>query len=321
MASSFTHLQRHVSGLPLPRRSRKALALLFVGLLLFAACGTQPSTSPTEGKPLVATGFYPLFEFAGQVGGDRVEVRNLAPAGAEPHDLDLTRRDLDLLRRARLLLYIGGFQPALERAVKTLDAPSLAAVDLAQEPSQLGAEGPAGENGLGPHIWLDPLLAKGVVAKIADALVATDPGGKGVFERNAQAYIAQLDTLDSEFQTALQGCRLKEFITSHAAFAYLARRYNLTQVPITGLSPEVEPSPQRMREVIQLARERGIKVIYFEPLVNPRVVETIAREVGATTMVLNPIEGLTREEEAQGAGYLQLMRQNLANLKVGLECP
>ncbi|MBI2861455.1 MAG: zinc ABC transporter substrate-binding protein [Chloroflexi bacterium] len=288
------------------------------------ACGARQPASPSaaQGKIAVAASFYPLYEFAKRVGGDRIEVSNLVAVGAEPHDLELTPRDLERLRQARLMVYIGGgFQPGLERALVALGDPDLVLLDVAQGVNLYESPESTGAKGLDPHIWLDPLLAKEIITEIKDTLIALDPDNKDTYERNAQAYAAQLDALHNEFQTGLQGCQKQEFVTSHAAFAYLARRYGLTQVPITGISPEQEPSPQRMREIVQLVRDHKIKVIYFETLVDPRVAETIAREVGAKTLVLNPIEGLTKEEAAQGKGYLDLMRQNLANLRIGLECP
>ena len=293
--------------------------------------------SPVAKLPVLAS-FYPLQEIAQRVGGDRVAVTNLTPAGAEPHELELSPRDLERLRQARLLVYLGaGFQPALEKAVQTTQAPNLVALEVSQGMTLLegqaeddhGREPKTGAisraktaevNQADPHIWLDPVLMKEMVAKVRDALIRIDPAGRERYEANARTYQSELSDLDQEFREGLKNCRRKEIVTSHASFAYLAERYRLEQEPITGVSPETEPSPQRLREIVQFAREHDVKVIYCETLVDPKVAETIAREVGARTLVLNPIEGLTPAEQAEGKDYRALMRQNLANLRAGLEC-
>jgi zinc transport system substrate-binding protein len=330
--------------------------------------GPAGAALPKGERVRVLASFYPLYEVVRRVGGERVDASNLVAAGAEPHDLELTPRDLERLRQTRLVVHLGGgFQPGLEKALQSVQAPNLvsldilAGLDLLQARGEDEHEGESAANAkdrsravaratpkVGPttaakadvqaasaaerqdegrpdgrldtHVWLDPVLFKETVAGVSRALAQVDPTGQSVYESNAQRYQAELDVLHQEFQAGLRSCKRRELVTSHAAFGYLARRYGLEQLPIAGLSPEAEPSPQRMQEVVQVARQHDVKVVYFETLVNPRVAEAIAREIGARTMVLNPIEGLTREEEAQGKTYLDLMRQNLANLRAGLEC-
>ena len=312
---------------------------LAVSLPLLACNGVARSAAPaptrgSDQRSAIAS-FYPLQEVLEQVGGSRIAVSNLVPAGAEPHDLELSPRELERLRTASLLVYIGGgFQPGLERALQAAEAPSLTVLDVAQGLPLLEGSGEndaeeapvargrtdARSGQRDPHIWLDPVLMKDVVGKVRDALARIDPGGRDVFETNAQSYAAQLDALDVELRVGLERCARREIITSHAAFQYLARRYGLEQVSISGLSPEAEPSPQQLAAAARIAREHGARVIYFESLVDPRVATTLAREVGARTLLLNPIEGLTPEEQAQGKRYGDLMRENLANLRAGLEC-
>ena len=293
--------------------------------------------SAVAAVPVLAS-FYPLQEIAQRVGGDRVAVTNLTAAGAEPHELELSPRDLERLRQSRLLVYVGGgFQPALERAVEATQSPDLVSLDVTQgmplleghdeddhgATTKTGAAGGAQDAAAeltDPHVWLDPVFMKEMVTKVRDALIRIDPAGRERYEANAPAYQRELEALDQEFREGLKNCRRREIVTSHASFAYLAQRYGLEQEAITGVSPESEPSPQRLREIVQFAREHDVKVIDFETLVEPRVAETIAREVGARTLVLNPIEGLTPAEQAEGKDYRTLMRENLANLRAGLEC-
>jgi zinc transport system substrate-binding protein len=311
----------------------RTAVLMLVAALVMAGCGWQtrpaaPETGPAGVKLAVAASFYPLYEFARRVGGDHAEVRNLVPAGAEPHDYEPTPRDVAALHGARLVIYNGaGFEPWIERLLPGLPA-GVEPVDttdglpLVRGEAEQGPEpGPeAGRDGLDPHVWLDPILAQRQVERIAAAFARVDPDRRATYEANAAALTAELAALDERYRRTLAVCRKKTFITSHAAFGYLAARYGLTMIPISGLSPEAEPSAARLRAVVREARAHGATVIYFETLVSPRVAETIAREVRATTAVLNPIEGLTADEQAQGTTYFTVMDANLRSLADGLDC-
>ena len=246
--------------------------------------------------------FYPLAFAAEQVGGPGLNVENLTPPGAEPHDLELSPIDAAALRDARLVLLLGhGFQPQLEDAagggdnvLRLLDTPGLDVL-------------PNGD----PHVWLDPLRYAKIVMRIGEAL------GR---EQAAAQLVGRLRELDAEYRSGLADCARHEIVTSHEAFAYLAQRYGLEQIPITGLSPEAEPQPADLAHVVQLVEERGVTTIYYETLVSPRIAETVARETGATTAVLDPIEGLTKDEIAAGDDYFTRMRANLRALEEGLGC-
>jgi zinc transport system substrate-binding protein len=253
--------------------------------------------------------FYPLAYAAERVGGTAVDVHNLTPSGAEPHDLELTPRAVADIQRADAVLYLShGFQPAVSDAVrgakgKALDV--LAGLPLHSAHGQ--------EQGLtaDPHVWLDPLLYSRIVMQIGGIL----HGGA-----RTTALISQLHGLDGEYRSGLAHCRRREIVTSHAAFGYLAQRYRLRQVPITGLTPESEPSAQQLASVVRLVRRTHATTVFFERLVSPRLADTVAREVGAKTAVLDPIEGLTPSEQSRGDTYFTLMRQNLAALRRALGC-
>lgn len=171
-----------------------------------------------------------------------------------------------------------------------------------------------------PHIWLDPVLAAQIVEAIRDRFIAADPTHAAAYRANAAAYTQELEALDAEYRSGLAVCRIRDAVASHAAFRYLAARYNLMILPIAGISPDDEPSPRAMAEIATIAKEKGITHIFFETLLSPKLAETIAREIGAQTLVFNPIEGLTHEEAARGETYLSLMRTNLANLRTALAC-
>lgn len=172
--------------------------------------------------------------------------------------------------------------------------------------------------GLDPHVWLSPALAIQEVRNIEAGLAEAAPEHAEQFKQNADAYVAKLEALDTDFKAAVTDSKRKDFITQHAAFGYLAQEYGLQQVPIAGLSPEQEPSAAQMASVIDFAKEHQVKTIFFETLVSSKVSETIANEVGAKTAVLNPIEGLTEDEITAGMDYISVMRQNLDALKLAL---
>ena len=281
------------------------LILTFGVSIAAVACGGDDGgggEAAGAGMKQVVAAFYPLAFAAAEIGGAGVDVKNLTPPGAEPHDLEVSPRDVADVRDADLVVLLGhGFQPQLEDAVGDGDN----VVRLLDTP---GLEVHSNND---PHVWLDPVRYAKVVDRIGQAL------GKQSAADNLEK---RLMDLDSEFRAVLANCERKEIVTSHEAFAYLAERYGLEQVAITGLSPEAEPEPGKLQDVVNLVRARGVTTIYFETLVSPRIAETVARETGAKTAVLNPIEGLTEEQAANGEDYFSLMRMNLAALRAGLGC-
>ena len=300
-----------------------ALALVpVVALGTVAACGDDDSDSAGSGGDAISVvaSFYPVAEAAEQVGGDRVDVNNLTPAGTEPHDLELAPDQVADLEDADVVLYLGqGFQPAVAEIADRRDA---AAFDLLDE-IQLETGASAAleeESDLDPHFWLDPQLMITAVDEIEAALSEASPDDAATFRANAQAYEDELTALDDEFATGLGSCERDQIVTSHAAFHYLAERYGLTQLPITGLSPEAEPDPARLADLADQIESEGITTIFYETLVSPDVAETLAREAGVDAAVLNPIEGLTQDQVDAGDDYASVMRDNLAALQEALGC-
>jgi len=276
---------------------RLRIILIVIGVLLLPACGASVEAGPNT----VVASFYPLAYAAEQV-APSTPVENLTPPGAEPHDLELSPVDAAAIRQARLVLLLGqGFQPQLEDAAgnggNVLRLLDTAGLDLL----------PNGD----PHVWLDPIRYAKIVERIGRALGT---------EEAAMRFAARLHGLDAEYRRGLDGCERHEIVTSHEAFAYLAARYGLEQIPITGLSPEAEPQPGDLARVVQLVKERGVTTVYYETLVSPRIAETVARETGTKTAVLDPIEGLTESEASAGENYFTRMRANLRALEEGLGC-
>ncbi len=288
---------------------RRIVAVAGVVLATLVAGGCSGgSDGGTEGRPVQAVAsFYPLFEVTEAVGGDRVGVDNLTPAGVEPHDIGLTPRQIDTISDADLLVYLGGgFQPAIEEAARRAGL----VVDVATGLPMEGGD---------PHVWLDPVLFQQVVGTVEAALAQVDPAGADGYRARAAEYRSDLEELDAEYRAGLADCDRRVIVTGHEAFGYLARRYNLELVAIAGLSPDAEPDPRRLAELTDLVRQRGVTTIFTEELVSPKVAETLAREAGVKTEVLHTIEGLESEGEA-GADYFSLMRDNLAALRHALGC-
>ena len=282
-------------------------------LTLLVACSS--ASSSTGSKLSVTAAFYPLSFLAERIGGNVVSVTNLTPPGAEPHDLELRPSDAGAIRSARLLLYLKGLQPAVDDAVKTLPDTSRA-YDVLSSVSLRHL----GDGSIDPHFWLDPILFTKAAAAVEQRLEQADPKNAGVFQHNLIQLNAQLGQLDRDFTSGLAQCARHEFFTGHAAFGYMAARYGVRQIGITGLNPEAEPSPQQLTSIIQLARKLHPTVVYAEALVSSRSVDAVARAVGARVATLDPIEGLLPAERTAGADYFSLMRQDLQTLEQGLSC-
>jgi zinc transport system substrate-binding protein len=276
--------------------ARIVLTATLVALL--EGCGGGYGRS-VSGLSLVA-GFYPLAWAADQLGGERVDVTNITPAGSEPHDVELTPRAVEFVRDATYVFLLRGFQPALDEAAD--GAKNATVVDFLEVASP--------EHG-DVHVWLDPVRFEAIVERMGEVL-----------ERPAAAerLIDELRRLDRDYRDGLAHCARRAFVTSHAAFGYLAGRYGLRQVAVTGLVPESEPSPRALERVVDEVRQSGATTVFVEPLVSHRVADTVAREAGARTAVLDPIEGLTEDEARRGETYLTVMRANLAALREALGC-
>jgi zinc transport system substrate-binding protein len=308
-------------------------AAIVAAILAFAGCEQAPpppaaTPAPAPAKPMVVASFFPLFDFSRQVARDRAEVVSLVPPGVEPHDWEPSPRDVAEVQKARLFVYNGGgFEQTADRLLKEIAGKGPLAVNTTEGIPLLDLK--AGDDhghdkekdhAKDPHVWLDPLLAQRQVDAIAAGLAQVDPSGKAAYEGNATAYKARLAGLHESFEAGLKNCARRDVVTSHAAFAYLAKRYRLNQVPVMGLAPESEPNPKDLAKLVRFARAKKVKYIFFETLVSPKLAETIAREVGAQTLVLNPVEGLTKDEAAAGTDYIALMGANLENLRTALEC-
>jgi zinc transport system substrate-binding protein len=292
--------------------SSKAAPILAATALLLAGCSTDEHGD--DGRLQIVAGFYPLQWTAERVGGDLVDVTSLTPPGAEAHDLELAPRDVGAIVDADLVVHLKGFQPAVD------DAAANEAADHSWDAGTAADLVPAaeGSDAKDPHFWLDPTRLAAVGDALADRLAKVDPDHATTYEQNAADLRADLDALDEEIGQALADCRVHTLVTSHEAFAYLGARYGLEVVGISGISPSQEPDPAALAQIADLVEERGVTTVYTETLVDPSVAETVAREAGVTTAVLDPIEGLT--DASPGTDYLDVMRADADTLREGQSC-
>ena len=294
----------------MPRAPRaRLLVTLLVVVTIVSALGVRPAGAARPRVEVVAA-FYPLAWAAEQVGGRRVAVVDLTPAGTEPHDLELTTDQRDRIEDADVVLVLGdGFQPSVEDAAEARDRGTVELLPRLRV------------DGDDPHVWLDPMRMQQIVDETAAALTAADPAGAAAYARNAAATSAELVALDTRYREGLADCARNLLVTAHEAFGYLASAYGLRQVGVAGLAPDAEPDPKRLGELADLAERRGVTTVFAEELVSPRIARTLAREAGGLRVaVLNPLEGLTAAERRRGDDYLSVMDTNLARIRTGLGC-
>ncbi|HEX2696009.1 MAG TPA: zinc ABC transporter substrate-binding protein [Acidobacteriota bacterium] len=308
--------------------NRKRLTLWYLAAVLFVAASPSEAAAPGRGIRIL-TSVFPLKEFAAAVIGDRGEATLLLPPGAGVHTWQPRPGDLVRLAKCDLFIYIGAdLEPWLPGLMKGLAArrpatlEASAGLDLlpgAKEAGYAGAQ--HGHGPFAPHVWLDPDLAVRIVATIRDRLTALDPEGGPVYLRNAAALEERLRDLDARYREGLRGCSGKAIILAgHAAFGYLAHRYGLEQIALYGTSPDSQPTPAELIEVVNKARARGIKSVFTENSASPALARSLSRELGVRTLVLNPGHNLTRAEMRAGTTFFDIMETNLRSLEDGLGC-
>lgn len=311
--------------------------LSLVGALFLSSCASSTTSSSTGVAPVerpklsIAASFYPIEEIVRSVAGDSVDVFGLTPPGEGAHDLELTASQVTRLETADIVFYIGdGFQPGVEKVLSSLPS-TTKKVDLLQEltvvdviPQLEGTEGETdGEvlaSGKDPHVWLDPANMATMTRSVASVLSSAAGLDADAIGAAANAYVSELETLGAEFDAGLANCQSRVLVTSHRAFEYLAQRTNLQQVAIAGVNPDEEPSAKSLEAIAKFAAANNVSTIFFETLLPPDLANVIANEIGATTDLLDPIEGFSQEDLDEGASYVVAQRSNLERLRQGLEC-
>ncbi|ROQ98098.1 zinc transport system substrate-binding protein [Streptomyces sp. 2132.2] len=305
-----------------------------LGATALTACSGAGAGTGKDGKLDVMSSFYPMQFLAEQIGKDHVKVDTLTKPGVEPHDLEITPKQTGQLGEADVVLYLKGLQPAVDKAVAqsgvkhVVDAAKLTELEVhgssghAHEGEAGHTEGEEGhdhahgEAGEDPHVWLDPVKYAEVAKGVGAALEKADPDHAADYRKNADELLGKLTALDTEFKDGLRNTASKTFITTHSAFGYLAERYGLDQEGISGVDPESEPSPARMKELQAVAKKDNVSTVFFETLASDKTAKTLATDTGLKTDVLDPLEGIT--DKSQGADYFEVMRSNLKNLQKAL---
>ncbi|MGB9812899.1 MAG: metal ABC transporter substrate-binding protein [Thermovenabulum sp.] len=291
-------------------RLTQILVIIFVLILILSTAGCQSKKMSNKDKIVVYTSIYPLYDFTKKIGQDYIVVENITPTGVEPHEFEPSISKISKIYESNAFIYLG--EPMDPWAEKLRG-------DLAQKGIAVLKVGEGLIEGNDPHIWLSPKKSMQMAKKIYDLLVKVDEKNKAVYEKNYDRLIEELKKLDDEYKKELASTRLRDFVVSHAAFGYLAKEYGLNQVSIKGLSPQEEPSLKHIKNLIDFCRERGIKYILAESLETPKEAQALAEEAGLKILTLNPIEGLTDEEEKANEDYFSLMRKNLEVLKEALK--
>ncbi|MGW7093491.1 metal ABC transporter substrate-binding protein [Streptomyces sp. NPDC054874] len=326
-----------------------------LGLTALSACSTSDAADGGNGDKLkVTASFYPMQFLTERIGGEHVAVTSLTKPGVEPHDLELTPRQIGSISESDYVLYLKGIQPAVDDAIKqsgvknTVDAATLTTLEnhgsevsghdhghegepegghegeeehgheeeAPEEHSEGDGHNHGEEGGADPHIWLDPVKYAEVAKGVGKSLEKADPDHAADYKKNTDALVAELGELNTAYETGLKNTSTKTFITTHSAFGYLAERYGLTQQGIAGIDPEAEPSPARIQEIHTIAEKEKATTVFFETLASDRTAKTLAKDTGLKTGVLDPLEGIT--DKSQGADYIEVMESNLAALRKAL---
>lgn len=329
----------------------KSILMLVVAIILMVGCGKVTGSSNTKSKKdtstdkikVIAT-FYPMYEFTKQIAGDKADVQLLIPSTIEPHDWEPTPKDMANIQKADVFIfnseYMESWVPSIRKSISNnnvdfVEASKGITLKKGVEEEEHEHDHDHGDHDhegdtnahdsseehehhhhheFDPHVWLSPVLAQQEVKTITEALIKADPKNKEEYEENSVAFTKKLKKLDSDFREGLKDIKQKEIVTQHAAFGYLTNEYGLIQVPIAGLSPDIEPSAAKMKEIKDFSKKNNVKVIYFEELASPKVAETLANEIGAKTEVLNTLEGLSKEDQENGFDYIKVMEKNLQTL-------
>ncbi|MBI3954863.1 zinc ABC transporter substrate-binding protein [Candidatus Gottesmanbacteria bacterium] len=289
------------------------VAFIILGIFFSRSLISRPKQKMQQSDKIrVVASFYPLYFFAGQIGGEKADVVDITPFGAEPHDYEPTSMDMAKIENSRILLINGNFEPWIDKVKTNLEGKNITIVTV--------GEGLFNQKVQDPHVWLSPKLAQKEVKAILDGFQKADSPNRDYYQKNADKLLMSLDDLDKKYQQGLSSCKKKNIITSHSSFNYLANEYGFIQTSISGLSPDSEPSPKQLAEIADFAKKNNIDYIFFEKLISPKLAETIAFEIGAKTLLLDPLEGISQKEIESGENYFTKMEDNLTNLKLALQC-
>lgn len=296
---------------------KKITIILLLTILIAIGVGIYFTNNKKHSDKIsVAASYYPLYDFAKNIGGDKVEVTNITPAGSEPHGFEPSAKQLALAYQSDVFVYNGATMETWAenflKDYKKISVKSSDNIDLIKLNK--------GNDLYDPHFWLDPVDAKIMVDNILNGLIKASPENEAYFTKNANLYKEKLTNLDESFKNNLSKCLTDTAITSHQAFDYLSKRYKINLVSISGVDPSVEPDASKLAEISDLVKSKGVKYIFFESLVSPKLANTIASETGAQTATLDPIGGVSDKDQEKGDDYVKIQQRNIESLKKAFEC-
>ena len=292
---------------------KKIISLTMIVCLIFlSSCSSTPNVkSEVSEKLVVYTSFYPLYYLANQIGKDKIELKIIIPNGVEPHDYEPSMKKVQGVEKADIFIYNGAnFEPWSDKLIENIGKGKITTVNASQAVELIKNDGVPD-----PHIWLNPLNMDKIGLEVKNALVLKDEKNKEFYENNYLELSKKLHELDQKYETVLKNKKKDIILVSHSAFSYMAKRYGLRQVAVAGITPDEEPSPKTMAKLVELAKEENIKYIFFETLASPKTADIIAKEANLKVLTLNPVAGLTKEEQKNGEDYISIMYKNLSNLK------
>lgn len=309
-----------------------AIMSILVALIILSSCSSG-NVKPESGKITVYTSFYTMYDFTMKIGGDKVNVINMVPAGMEPHEWEPSPKDIAGLSKASLFIYSGaGMESWAGKVLESINNDNLIAVETSKqipleksehshehEGTEQDEEGSHDSHEYDPHVWLNPMYAKIQMKAIKDALVQADPENSRYYEENFNYYAEKLDQLDKKYKEAASSFSRKEIVVSHAAYGYLCSAYGLEQLALEGTASGSEPDSGTMGKIIDFVTEHDVKVIFYDGFSSSKVADQVARETGARTAVLNPLEGISDDDLKAGKDYFSVMEENLKALSDALQ--
>ncbi|MEG0551587.1 MAG: metal ABC transporter substrate-binding protein [Vagococcus sp.] len=305
--------------------------MMLVGAMFsLAACAGTKQESKKEDKLNIVTTFYPMYDFADKIVQDKGNVSMLIDGGVEPHDYEPSPKDMAKIQEADVFIYNSHeMETWVESVLKNIDTSKVKVIEASKgiellEGSHEESEGEdekedGHSHAVDPHVWLDPVLVQKEVETISKGIIAVDEKNKDSYTKNTADFNKKLETLNQNFESNLKEAKNREFVTQHMAFSYLAHRYNLKQVPISGLSPDQEPTPKELKQIEDFVKNKKIEIIYTESSASPKIAKTISDATGANLDVLNPMENLSKKERENGADYISVMEKNLEALKKSIK--
>ncbi len=317
-------------------RFKCLIVVMSLILSLVSGCSFESETIESQDTEqlIVYTSIYPLYDVAAKIAGDKSDVKLLVSPGTEVHSYEPTPREIADLESADIFFYNGlDLEPWADKIVNNLEGEGITSINFSVSSGmeliefgqvdhyhgqEINSDHNIHHGNYDPHLWLDPMNMKSIAKRVKEEFIILDPDNQGVYQSNYEQFIDKINALDQEYKKILANRKQDYILVSHAAFGYLAHRYDLEQLAVAGISPHQEPSPRVLADLTKEAEHHGLEFIFMETIANPKTAETLAAEADLRVLTLHTIGSLTVEEMNEGQDYFSLMRENLSNLEKAL---